>query len=122
MDPLARRRFARQLLLAEIGEAGQARLCASRVKMAEGADAQAGETARAYLERAGLQVVAERTAVEAAVPSAAAIAALARSEMQRPAAAALAGAFAAVEAIKAALALQPRAALPADLFDFEATS
>ena len=121
MDPLARRRFARQLLLAEIGEAGQARLCASRVKVADGADAQAAETARAYLDRAGLQVVDDGEALEAAVPSADAIGALARDEEQRPAAAALAGAFAAVEAMKVALSLERPGTLPADLFDFEAT-
>lgn len=120
MEPLARRRFARQLLLAEIGEAGQARLCASRVRITAGADAQAAETARTYLERAGLPVVDDGAAIEANVPSSVAIGALARNEAQRPAAAALAGAFAAVEAMKAALALDRPGALPQDLFDFEA--
>ena len=107
-------RFARHLLLAEIGPAGQARLCAARVRIADEADARAARVARDYLERAGLEVdAAGGDAVE--VARAEAVRALAgRAELEE-AAAALAGAFAAVEAIKAQLDAGTRAALPAAL-------
>jgi hypothetical protein len=107
-------RFARHLLLAEIGTAGQARLCAARVRVAEGADERAARVTRDYLERAGLEVDAgARDAVD--VPDANRLRALAgRAELEE-AAAALAGAFAAVETIKAVLDVGAPAALPAAL-------
>jgi hypothetical protein len=113
-----KRRHARQLLLAEIGERGQERLCATRVLLSPGADPRATEVTRDYLERAGVQVIAapapgsEDRPFELEVASAAAVRALAGRPDLDEAAAALAGAFAAVEAIKRALGLSQRAALP----------
>ena len=117
MDPGSRRRFARQLLLVEIGEAGQERLCGSAVKLGADADPRAAAVAQPYLERAGLQVLsATQTAPDQArplaLPDAGALRALAGSAELDEAAAALAGAFAAVEAIKAALAIGTQAQLP----------
>ena len=63
LDKRARVRFARQISLPEIGEAGQARLLASSV--ACGAS-EAGAVAALYLERAGLHVVREASAPDAA--------------------------------------------------------
>jgi hypothetical protein len=104
-------RFARHLLLAEIGAAGQARLCAARVRIPDGSDARAARVARDYLERAGLEVAASaQDAVDVAHVEA--VRSLAgRAELEE-AAAALAGAFAAVEAIKAVLGAGTRASLP----------
>jgi hypothetical protein len=88
LDSAARSLFARQILLREIGEEGQARLCAARVWL-EG-DPRAVEVARDYLERAGVTVAPDGVAllIEGAAG-------------RDDAAAVLAGAFTAVEAIKA---------------------
>jgi hypothetical protein len=51
-----RRRYARQVVLRELGPAGQARLCASTAALFHTADARAAEVARDYLQRAGLQL------------------------------------------------------------------
>jgi hypothetical protein len=114
LDAAQRRRHARHLLLVEIGEAGQSRLCATRVAVSDGADAAARAVAEDYARRAGLALASEADA-ELALPDAAAIDALAGRAELRHAAAALAGAFAAVEAIKRALALGAAAELPAGL-------
>jgi hypothetical protein len=110
-------RYARHLLLAEIGTAGQARLCAARVRIAGAADARATRTACDYLERAGLSIAAGAgEQVEAvAVADANAVRALAGCVELEEAAAALAGAFAAVETIKAVLGAGVSAQLPAAL-------
>jgi hypothetical protein len=115
-----RRRFARHLLLAEIGQAGQARLCATRLRASEAADPRAAEVARDYLERAGVRVLTHeeergREAQALALPSPAAVRALAGHLELEEAAAALAGAYAAVEAIKGALGMTVRAELPPGL-------
>jgi hypothetical protein len=47
-------RYARHLLLPELGEAGQLRLLASRVRFAEGTERGASEIAGEYLRRAGV--------------------------------------------------------------------
>src|SRR5687767_5033255 len=110
-----RARYARHLLLPEIGEAGQARLLACQVRVAASAEAGALAVARSYLERAGLQVegVMERS-VEAslAVPDRARIDALAGSPIFLEAARALAGAFAAVEIIKSVVGIGQPSELP----------
>jgi len=119
-----KRRHARQLLLAEIGERGQARLCATRVRLTGDGDLRAAAVARDYLERAGLQLrdgheasaqddgeEPRELAVEIADSGALRVLA-GRPELEE-AAAALAGAFAAVEAIKGALDLAHPATLPA---------
>jgi hypothetical protein len=121
-----KRRHARQLLLAEIGERGQERLCATRVQLAAGADPRAAAVARDYLERAGVQVMdppaaaAQTTGDDASAPTlavvdSAGVRALAGHPDLDEAAAALAGAFAAVEAIKQALDLPRGAALSVPL-------
>jgi hypothetical protein len=116
------RRYARQLLLTEIAEDGQARLCATRAGVPRALDARVAAVACDYLERAGLAVGDERergtqagARVELAAFDAEAVRALAGRAELEPAAAALAGAFAAVEAIKEALALGARASLPGGL-------
>jgi hypothetical protein len=103
LDPADKRRYARHLLLADVGEAGQARLLAARVQLEPSADPGAAEVAREYLARAGVQV--GETGALVSLPSREAVSALAGSAFLHEAAAALAGAFAAVEAIKHTLGL-----------------
>jgi hypothetical protein len=105
--------YARQVLLTEIGEAGQARLLQAGVGLPAGADARAAAVAADYLQRAGMQVDPEGAPI--ALLGSDALGALAgRGELDE-AAAALCGAFAAVEAIKHVLDLGQRATLPATL-------
>ena len=94
MSPDARRRFARQQLLPEVGPEGQARLIAHRFSAG---DDRASEVAALYLERAG----AQRVDGAEAIPVSAA--ALTTDPALAEAAAFLAGAFAAVERIKQVL-------------------
>jgi hypothetical protein len=125
------RRYARHLLLREIGEAGQALLCAARVRVPNAVDARAAAVAREYLVRAGLSVVHADASCEApdalgadavgisveltAIDERACHELAGRHDELEPAAAALAGAFAAVEAIKAVLAVGTRAQLAVGL-------
>ncbi len=124
MGAVDKRRHARQLLLAEIGERGQERLCATRVRLSGDGDLRAAAVARDYLERAGLQLRDGREAsargdrealreVSVDIADSGALRALAGRPELEEAAAALAGAFAAVEAIKGALDLAHPAMLPA---------
>lgn len=105
LDEETRRRFARHLLLAEVGERGQARLLAHATRI--DGDPRAVEAARMYLERAGVSVDADASDVSAAEV---------RPLPERPeldeAAAFLSGALAAVESIKRALDVGHPAALP----------
>ena len=118
MTPAQRQLYARQLLLAEIGEQGQARLCAAQVELTAG-DARALAVARDYLERAGLRVndtsSTEPLSLQVPLPAPDAVRALAGRPEFEDAAAMLAGAFAAVETIKAALGIGDARALPAGL-------
>ena len=111
-----RRLYARHVLLSELGAAGQARLCASEVSFAHDAAPDAAEVAREYLQRAGVRVLPAAepgTAVQGKTPALAhALAAevevatrtgvrdLAGDPVLEDCAAWLAGAWAAVEAIK----------------------
>jgi hypothetical protein len=107
-----RTRYARQLLLPQIGEAGQQRLLAAALQARPGDDAGAVEVAQRYLERAGVRVTGagaeESTAIargtaDAAplrVASSAEVDAIAHTPELREAARALAGALAAVGAIQ----------------------
>ena len=100
-------RYARQLSLPEIGEAGQLRLMQTQVALPLSAAGEQSSDAVAalYLERAGLSVVdgpAQITLIE--VPSA-------HSALQE-AAAFLSGALTAAEAIKAALGVGTKLLLP----------
>lgn len=110
-----RRRYARQVLLTEIGVAGQARLLQSAVAspMGEDADPRAVEVALDYLRRAGVGV--DDRGVPIALPGSEALRALAGRPELYEAAAALSGAFAAVEAIKRTLGAGEPGALPSSL-------
>jgi hypothetical protein len=64
------RLYARQVILRELGQSGQARLCASRVVLdasAAAAQPRAAAVARDYLQRAGLQVVESEPGVPLAL-------------------------------------------------------
>jgi hypothetical protein len=108
-----RARYARHLLLPELGEAGQLRLLAASARPQGTPDAGALEVARGYLSRAGLRVSGEPGAIALELPDAGALARLAGTPALVEAARALAGAFAATEAIKAAAGIGSRGALPA---------
>jgi hypothetical protein len=106
-------RFARQLLLPELGEAGQERLLAGRVRAADGADPEALEVARTYLERAGVSVTSNHEASELRVATTDELERLAGRPELLEAARALAGALAAVHAVQTVAAFGPGAASPA---------
>jgi hypothetical protein len=115
LTEIQRRRYARQIVLRELGPTGQARLCASTAVHANGADARVAAVARAYLERAGLQ---QQPAAEGgnvvAVHGAGteAVQACAGAPELEDCAAWLLGAWAAVETIKQAASVGEQA--PAD--------
>ena len=111
LAPPDQQRFSRHLLLSQIGEAGQLRLCAAQVRACADADPRAACVAYRYLERAGMRINTEATSQVIALPSAESLHALAGSVELEGAAAALAGAFAAVEAIKHALGVGTSATL-----------
>ena len=113
-------RFARHLLLPEIGASGQERLSAARVRTSEGVDAGARAVLSEYLTRAGVRVDPEgEHAVSLA--TAAEVEALAGAPELLEAARALTGALAAVEAIKAVLELgEPLKQAPRHLSSEEA--
>jgi hypothetical protein len=111
LGPAQRARYARHLLLPELGEAGQLKLLAARVRPTEGADGEAWEVARDYLARAGVEEdAAQGTPV--ALLDASQLAALAGEPRLTEAAKVLAGALCAVEAIKRFAGLGVPAALP----------
>ena len=103
LDAAARRRFARQLLLGEVGESGQERLLDARFR--QEADGYAGATAVAaeYLERAGCS--ADEAGAELRVPNRDAVMRFAGSSALLEPAAAIMGAFSAVEHIKEVLGI-----------------
>lgn len=98
-----RARYARQVLLPEVGLVGQAKLCAATVAVNDGADSEASSITHDYLTRAGITVNNDTSALGAAQTSIASttqVEAFAPVEL-RHAAAAFAGAYAATETIKA---------------------
>jgi sulfur-carrier protein adenylyltransferase/sulfurtransferase len=118
LSPAQKQRYARHLLLAEVGEAGQERLCRASIQLPGDADPRAAAVAREYLERAGVSL-------HGAAPVAPAVAGaphlqlngdalymLAGDPRLEPAAAALLGALYAVEAIKGELGLGAPLQLP----------
>lgn len=117
LTPTQKRLYVRHLLLTEIGEAGQERLCGTRVGFAPNASTRAADVAWEYLARAGVTRAdaGASDALAVDVPDAATVERLAGSALLVDAAATLAGAFAAVEAIKAAVGAGRAARLPADL-------
>lgn len=112
-----RARYARHLLLPELGEAGQLRLLGARTRAADGADPGTVAVARSYLSRAGLGVATGACEAEVALqlPDTRAVAELAGAPELAEAARALAGAFAAVEAVKAAARIGEQGALQISL-------
>lgn len=94
------RLYARQVILRELGHAGQAQLCASRVAITDRAP-EVARVASDYLQRAGLQVVDSAEAgLPVPLPDTAQILATAREPALRGCAEWLLGAWAAVETIK----------------------
>jgi hypothetical protein len=115
LSPASKQRYARHLLLAEVGEAGQQRLCDAQVQLPVDADPRASCVARDYLERAGLVVHSGAQTALGVQLNQDAVRFLAGEPALEPAAAALLGALHAVEAIKAALGLGAPLELPAEL-------
>jgi hypothetical protein len=124
-------RYARHLLLPELGETAQLRLLASRVRFAEGVELGARVVAEEYLRRAGVRVVGgsededahedahahgyvdvdgDGDALLLSPPS------LPCDPTLREAARALSGAFSAVEAIKTLTGIGRPARLDLELF------
>jgi hypothetical protein len=110
------RLYARQVIVAEIGRAGQERLCASSVAIAAGADARAAAVTREYLQRAGLELCASESEASGGIAVAAApeVRACAGEPELESCAAWLLGAWAAVEAVKERLGVGRPASLDSD--------
>jgi hypothetical protein len=101
LDAAARRCYARQLLVGEIGESGQLRLLDGGFGPGGDGDADATAVAVEYLERAGC--FANEAGAALGVPDADAVLRFAGSPALREAAATILGAYAAVEHLKATL-------------------
>ncbi len=114
LDATARRRYARQLLLGEIGEAGQERLSAAVFCRRAESDADAYAVAAEYLRRAGCRE-SESDGTPMRASSADAVTHFAGRASLRAPAAAILGAFAAVEHLKEALGAGEPRDFPPDL-------
>jgi hypothetical protein len=113
LDAASRRRYARQILLAEIGERGQERLLESRFRRTPGSDEGAFAIAAEYLGRAGCSLDESGEALR--VPDESAVRGFAGSPALEAPAAAVIGAFCAVEHLKAALGMKAPREFPVDL-------
>ena len=113
LDATARRRYARQLLLGEIGEAGQERLSAAVFCRRAESDADAYAVAAEYLRRAGCRE-SESDGTPMRASSTDAVTHFAGSASLRAPAAAILGAFAAVEHLKEATTLLGISSFPPD--------
>jgi len=113
LDATVRRRYARQLLLGEIGEAGQQRLLDARFCRGVGVDADAYAVAADYLERAGCAMDPSGSALR--VPSTSALMRFAGSPALAESAATILGAFSAVEHLKEVLGIAVARELPSEL-------
>jgi len=113
-----RTRYARHLLLPQLGEAGQARLLATRLRAQSAADLGVLEVARTYLVRSGVTLVdapragAQDDTQELPLPTESEVARVAGRPALTEAARALLGALAAVDAIRTATGLGTGAGLP----------
>ena len=113
LDAAARRRYARQLLLGEIGESGQERLLHAGFHRGADTDADAYAVAAEYLERAGCTHDESGAAVRAANESA--VTRFAGTPELREPAAAIMGAFSAVEHLKEVLGIGGAREFPPEL-------
>lgn len=113
LDAAARRRYARQLLLGEIGEPGQERLLTAGFRCGADRDAGAYAVAAEYLERAGCP--RDESGAELRVPSESAVMRFAGSPALREPAAVVMGAFSAVEHLKEVLGIAAACELPSEL-------
>ena len=113
LDAAARRRYARQLLLGEIGEAGQECLLGSEFAAGAASDARAFASAAEYLRRAGCRET--DAGREVLVPDAAAVTRFAGAPFLLEPAAAVIGAFSAVEHLKAILGIAEARGFPTDV-------
>lgn len=107
------RRFVRQLLLDEIGEDGQARLLVAGFRPGAATDPDAYAIAAEYLRRAGCPERDDGTPLDAL--SSEAVDQLAGTPALRPHAAAVLGAYVAVEHIKRAVGAGRPGAFPPTL-------
>lgn len=116
LTPQERGRYARHLLLSEIGLSGQERLVRARYRVTPSAPPLAAAFARTYLDRAGLREEesgateaaasnAEEASLALELPSEDVVRDIAGRPELEPAASALLGALYAVEAVKRALDL-----------------
>jgi hypothetical protein len=103
MERLDRERYARHLLLGQVGQAGQVRLLETALCAQPESDPGARAVAAAYLERAGVRVSDQ--GAELPVPSTSQVERCAGDHALMPAARALLGALAAVDAIRQVLGL-----------------
>ena len=114
LSSAARQRYARQILLGEIGEEGQDRLLSARFGQDESSDGQAYAKAADYLRRAGC--TEDPGAEPIRVPSGPLVDAFAGGRPRyREAAATVLGALAALEFLKKALLLPKGGELPPGL-------
>jgi hypothetical protein len=109
----ARRRYARQVLLGEIGVSGQERLLDAEFAAGAAADAGAFAVAADYLRRAGSSESVDGRAV--ALPDRASVMRFAGASFLAEPATAIVGAFCAVEHLKATLGLSEARPFPAEL-------
>jgi hypothetical protein len=113
LDAAARRRYARQLLLGEIGESGQERLLEAGFRRGADGDGDAYAVAANYLERAGCP--RDDRGTDVVVPTTSSVIRFAGSPALREPAAAVMGAFAAVEHLKGVLGIAAARELPPEL-------
>ena len=113
LDAAARRRYARQILLGEIGESGQERLLGATFRSSGTADPRAFAVAADYLARAGLSE--NDAGADVWVPDREAVAKFAGLPTLEEPAAAVIGAFCAVEHLKAALGIAEACPFPSEL-------
>jgi hypothetical protein len=109
----ARRRYARQLLLGEIGEAGQESLLEAEFAAGAGSDSRAFAVAADYLRRAGCAEAELGRVVRA--PDEAAVMRFAGAPSLAEPAAAIMGAFCAVEHLKVTLGIGNAQPFPTDV-------
>lgn len=101
-----RTRYARHLLLTQLGEAGQERLLAAQVVANGDADAGALAVARRYLTRAGVRVSAECASSPLRVATRDELETMAGHPSLREAARALAGALSAVNTLQSLIGVE----------------